>query len=129
MKYIFKDAIRSGYTEVELLNPAPKSSKKNRREPTFGVILPFCEDLLITYSDDIVYIVNPQTIAITSIVTDLRRVTDVACTKDEIFILEGERNIIRIAHYPEINMFSSGKYYFLILSLFFHLMFYERFNF
>ncbi|XP_076760006.1 uncharacterized protein LOC143428770 isoform X2 [Xylocopa sonorina] len=104
---IFKDAVRSGHTEVELLNPAPESSKKNRGEPTFGVILPFCDDLLVTYSDDIIYVVNPQTIAITSIVTDLRRVTDVACTKDEIFILEGERNIIRIAYYPETNMFSS----------------------
>lgn len=104
---IFKDAVRSSHTEVELLNPAPESSKKNRGEPTFGVILPFADDLLVTYSDDIIYVVNPQTIAITSIVTDLRRVTDVACTKDEIFILEGERNIVRIAYYPETNMFSS----------------------
>ena len=102
---IFKDAIRTGHTEVELLNPAPESSKKNRGEPTFGVILPFCDDLLVTYSDDIIYVVNPQTIAITSIITDLRRVTDVACTKDEIFVLEGERNIIRIAYYPETDMF------------------------
>lgn len=104
---IFKDAVRSRHTEVELLNPAPESSKKNRGEPTFGVVLPFCDDLLVTYSDDIIYVVNPQTIAITSIVTDLRRVTDVACTKDEIFILEGERNILRIAYYPETNTFSS----------------------
>ncbi|KAK9294081.1 hypothetical protein QLX08_011176 [Tetragonisca angustula] len=104
---IFKDAVRSGHTEVELLNPAPESCKRNRGEPTFGVILPFCDDLLVTYSEDIIYVVNPQTIAITSIITDLRRVTDVACTKDEIFVLEGERNIIRIAYYPETNMFSS----------------------
>ncbi|XP_076640895.1 uncharacterized protein LOC143352361 [Halictus rubicundus] len=104
---IFKDAIRSGHTEVELLNPAPENSKKNRGEPTFGVILPFCDDLLVTYSDDIIYVVNPQTIAITSIVTDLRRVIDVACTKDEIFVLEGERSIIRIAYYPETNTFSA----------------------
>ena len=102
---IFKDAIRSGHTEVELLNPAPESFKNQRGEPTFGVILPFCDDLLVTYSDDIIYVVNPTTIAITSIITDLRRVTDVACTKDEIFVLEGERNIIRIAYYPETDMF------------------------
>ncbi|XP_034196480.2 uncharacterized protein LOC117612003 isoform X1 [Osmia lignaria lignaria] len=104
---IFKDAVRSGHTQVELLNPAPESSKRNRGEPTFGVILPFCEDLLITYSDEVIYVVNPQTIAIMSVVTDLRRVTDVACTKDEIFVLEGERNIIRIAYCPDTNMFSS----------------------
>lgn len=116
MKDILKDAVRSGHTQVELLNPAPESSKRNRGEPTFGVILPFCEDLLITYSDEVIYVVNPQTIAIMSVVTDLRRVTDVACTKDEIFVLEGERNIIRIAYCPETNMFSSGSNFYLNIS-------------
>lgn len=103
---IFKDAVRSGHTEVALLNPAPEGSRKNRGEPSFGIVLPFCDDLLVTYCDDVVYVVNPNTIAITSIVNDLRRVTDVACTKDEIFILEGERNILRIAYYPENDITS-----------------------
>ncbi|XP_011690300.1 PREDICTED: WD repeat-containing protein CG11141 [Wasmannia auropunctata] len=103
---IFKDAVRSGHTEVELLNPAPEGSRKNRGEPSFGIVLPFCDDLLVTYCDDVVYVVNPNTIAITSIVNDLRRVTDVACTKDEIFVLEGERNILRIAYYPENDIFT-----------------------
>ncbi|XP_011139207.1 WD repeat-containing protein CG11141 [Harpegnathos saltator] len=106
---IFKDAVRSGHTEVELLNPAPEGSRRNRGEPSFGIALPFCDDLLVTYSDDVIYVVNPSTIAITSVVTDLRRVTDVTCTKDEIFILEGERNILRIAHYPEDNTFTSEE--------------------
>ncbi|KAM0729678.1 WD repeat-containing protein [Formica fusca] len=105
---IFKDAVRSGHTEVTLLNPASECSRKNRGEPSFGIVLPFCDDLLVTYCDDVVYVVNPNTIAITSIVNDLRRVTDVACTKDEIFILEGERNILRIAYYPENNI-TSGE--------------------
>ncbi|XP_012220894.1 WD repeat-containing protein CG11141 [Linepithema humile] len=106
---IFKDAVRSSHTEVALLNPAPEGSRKNRGEPSFGIILPFCDDLLVTYCDDVVYVVNPNTIAITSIINDLRRVTDVACTKDEIFILEGERNILRIAYYPESNILTLGN--------------------
>lgn len=107
-KYSKKDAVRSGHTEVALLNPASEGLRKNRGEPSFGIVLPFCDDLLVTYCDDVVYVVNPNTIAITSIINDLRRVTDVACTKDEIFILEGERNILRIAYYPE-NI-TSGMY-------------------
>lgn len=91
---------------MTLLNPASEGSRKNRGEPSFGIVLPFCDDLLVTYCDDVVYVVNPNTIAITSIVNDLRHVTDVACTKDEIFILEGERNILRIAYYPENNITS-----------------------
>ena len=95
--------------EVELLNPAPKSAKRSRGEPSFGIVLPFFEDLLITYSEDIIYVVNPATVSITALVTDLRRVNDVACTKDEIFVLEGERNIVRIAYNPETCTFLSGK--------------------
>lgn len=94
---------------MALLNPAPEGSRKNRSEPSFGVILPFCDDLLVTYCDEVVYVVNPNTIAITSIVNDLRHVTDVACTKDEIFILEGQRNILRIAYYPENNISTLGE--------------------
>ena len=96
---------------MALLNPAPEGSKKNRGEPSFGIVLPFYDDLLITYCDDVVYVVNPNTIAITSIVNDLRHVTDVACTKDEIFILEGERNILRISYYPENNIFTGEHNY------------------
>lgn len=96
--------------EVELLNPAPPNTKRSRGEPSFGVVLPFFEDLLVTYCDDIIYVVNPTTVSITSLVTDLRRVNDVACTKDEIFVLEGERNIVRLAYTPESCTFVSGMY-------------------
>ena len=99
----FQEAVRSASTEVILLNPASESLRRNRCEPTFGPLLPFCDDLLVTHSDDVIYVVNPVTITITSVVSDLRRVIDVACTNDEIFILEGERNIIRVAYYPEIT--------------------------
>ncbi|KAK0077997.1 hypothetical protein PV325_003188 [Microctonus aethiopoides] len=98
---IFKEALQTTNTEVMLLNPAPETVKKKRGEPTFGILLPFCDDLFITYSDEVIHVINPVTIAITSVVGDLRKITDVACTKDEIFILEGERNIIRIAYHPE----------------------------
>lgn len=104
---------------MELLNPAQEITRKSRGEPTFGIILPFSDDLLITYSDDIIYVVNPITISITSAITDVRHVTDVACTKDEIFILEGERNIIRVAYHPENNSYISSKLFSIFRFLFF----------
>ncbi|XP_043484940.1 WD repeat-containing protein CG11141 isoform X2 [Leptopilina heterotoma] len=105
---MFKDAIKFGHSEVELLNPAQESTRKSRGEPTFGIVLPFSDDLLVTYSDDIIYVVNPITISITAAITDVRHVTHVACTKDEIFILEGKRNIIRVAYHPENNSYISN---------------------
>ena len=104
---------------MELLNPAPESTRKNRGEPSFGIILSFSDDLLVTYSEDIIYVLNPTTIVVMSAITDVRHVTDVACTKDEIFILEGERNIIRVAYHPESNTFALSEFeliYFLFLT-------------
>ncbi|XP_011302485.1 WD repeat-containing protein CG11141 [Fopius arisanus] len=106
---IFKEVLHTTNTDVALLNPAPEMVKKKRGEPTFGVILPFCDDLFVTFSEDVVYVVNPVTIAITSVVSDLRRVTDVSCTKDEVFVLEGERNILRISYHPEISSVESPE--------------------
>ncbi|XP_043492536.1 WD repeat-containing protein CG11141 [Polistes fuscatus] len=97
---MFKDAIKFNEAYVKLLNPAPESVKNSRTETAFGKLLQFNEDYLITYNSDIIYIVNPQNITVTA-VTDVRRVTDVACTKEEIFIVEGDRNIIRISYYPD----------------------------
>lgn len=97
---MFKDAIKFNEAYVKLLNPAPESVKNNRTETAFGKLLQFNEDYLITYNSDIIYIVNPHNITVTA-VTDVRRVTDVACTKEEIFIVEGDRNIIRISYYPD----------------------------
>lgn len=98
---IFKEIVQSSNTHVTLLNPAPEALKKKRGEATFGVLRPFCDDLFVTFSEDVIHVINPITIAINSVVCDLRKITDVACTKDEIFVIEGERNIIRIAYHPE----------------------------
>ncbi|XP_015178966.1 PREDICTED: uncharacterized protein LOC107067716 isoform X2 [Polistes dominula] len=97
---MFKDAIKFNEAYVKLLNPAPESVRNSRTETAFGTLLQFNEDYLITYNSDIIYIVNPNNITVTA-VTDVRRVTNVACTKEEIFIVEGDRNIIRISYYPD----------------------------
>lgn len=75
--------------------------------------MPFSEDLLVTYNEDMIYIVDPTEIKIVTIVSDLRKITDVACFDDEIFIIEGERNIIRIASYPDVG-FSEGGINFIL---------------
>ena len=104
-----KEAVKVAPTYIELLNPVSESSKKQGRgDPVFGIILPFTDGLLVTYNEDFIYLVNPSTVTITAIISNLRKVTDVACTEDEIFILEGERNVIRIACYPEITNYDTG---------------------
>ncbi|XP_011497895.1 PREDICTED: WD repeat-containing protein CG11141 [Ceratosolen solmsi marchali] len=107
---ILKEAIKVDQAKVKLLNPAPDNARRKTQEnPTFGLVMTFSDDLLVTYNNDIVYFISPSTNTITSVITDLRKVTDIACCNDEIFILEGERNILRIAGYPEIIPFNAAK--------------------
>ena len=84
-----------------LINPISSRVRHVRGDHQFGPLLIFREHLLVTYSSDMVYILNPATISVVATVADLRGVLDVAVNKDEIFILEGERSLIRVAHAPE----------------------------
>ncbi|KAJ8922325.1 hypothetical protein NQ315_004268 [Exocentrus adspersus] len=108
--------------EVPIINPISKSlrSLKPQKEPSFGVLLSFNENLLITYNNDIVYILDPQEMTILWTISHLRGVLDVATHKDEIFILEEERSLIRIGYKPEpvcdTNTFSSMTNTFLPLT-------------
>ncbi|XP_069698641.1 tectonin beta-propeller repeat-containing protein 2 isoform X2 [Periplaneta americana] len=98
---IYKDALMSEHTHTPLINPAPYHVKQSHGDHQFGPLLVFRENLLVTYSSDIVYVLNPATITVVATVADLRKVQDVAVNKDEIFILEGERSLIRVAYTPE----------------------------
>jgi hypothetical protein len=89
------------HTHTPLINPAPAHIRQSRGDHQFGPLLVFRENLLVTYSTDVVYVLNPATITVIATVADLRGVQDVAVSKDEIFILEGERSLIRVAYTAE----------------------------
>lgn len=91
------------------MNPAPQNAQRIRGEQTFGILLPFGEDLLVTFNEEVVYVMNPMSKAIIAVINELRSVTDVACTKDEIFVLEGDRNIVRVAYRPESETYLPGE--------------------
>ncbi|XP_066992406.2 tectonin beta-propeller repeat-containing protein 2 isoform X2 [Anabrus simplex] len=98
---IYKDTMLQAHTHVPLINPAPAHVKQGRGEHQFGPLLVFKENLLLTYSSDVVYILNPSDISVVAMIVDLRKVLDVSVSKDEIFVLEGNRSLIRIASVPE----------------------------
>jgi hypothetical protein len=89
------------HTYTPLINPAPSHIRQCRGDHQFGPVLVFRENLLVTYSGDVVYVLNPAAITVIATIADLRAVQDVAVNKDEIFILEGERSLIRVAYTPE----------------------------
>ncbi|KAK7791329.1 hypothetical protein R5R35_011714 [Gryllus longicercus] len=98
---IYKDTMMQEHRHVPLINPIPAHMKNARGDHTFGPLRVFKDNLLVTYSQDTVYVLNPTDIYVVATVADLRHVQDVSVTKDEIFILEGDRSIIRVAYLPE----------------------------
>lgn len=61
--------------EVPLINPVSENLKKLKpqKEAAFGVLLPFNEDFLITYSNDIVYVLHPKEMNVICCVSSLRK--------------------------------------------------------
>ncbi|XP_056630602.1 WD repeat-containing protein CG11141 [Diorhabda sublineata] len=118
---LFKEILTKERPEVPLINPISIHLKrlKPQKEPAFGILLPFNETLLVTYNNDVLYILDPKEMAVISTVSHLRGILNVATHKDEIFILEEDRSIVRISIKPEIkcgNTFASTKETFLPLS-------------
>ncbi|KAF5295886.1 hypothetical protein FQR65_LT10374 [Abscondita terminalis] len=102
---LFKDILNQRSSEVQLINPVPKGIRKllPQKEASFGIVMPFNDNLLVTYNNDVVYIVNPKDLTVHTMVSNLRGVLGVAACKDEIFILEGDRSLVRISENPEPN--------------------------
>ncbi|VEN41927.1 unnamed protein product [Callosobruchus maculatus] len=100
---LFKELLTKECPEVPILNPISKNalSVKPHKEPSFGILLPFNDNLFVTYSNDVVYILDPQEMTVLCTINHLRSVLHLATHKDEIFVLEEERSLIRISHRPE----------------------------
>jgi hypothetical protein len=93
-------------SEVPIINPISKNLKmlKPQKEPSFGVLLPFNDNLILTYNNDVIYILDPEKMTVISTMSHFRSVLWVATNKDEIFILEEERSVIRISYKPEQSL-------------------------
>ncbi|KAF2882582.1 hypothetical protein ILUMI_23599 [Ignelater luminosus] len=100
---LFKDILNQRSPEAQLINPISKNLRKllPQKEASFGILLPFNNNYLVTYNNDVVYILDPKELIVNTMVSHLRKVLSVAVHKDEIFILEGERSLVRLSERPE----------------------------
>ncbi|XP_028171814.1 WD repeat-containing protein CG11141 isoform X3 [Ostrinia furnacalis] len=98
---LFKEAISNPLTVAELLNPAARKHSHADREYNFGPLHVFREHFLVSHNEHILYILDPRSLTAVAVVDDLRKILSVSVTKDEIFVLEGPRSLVRLAHAPE----------------------------
>ncbi|CAH0713085.1 unnamed protein product, partial [Brenthis ino] len=98
---LFKEAISNPLTVAELLNPSSRKHSAAEREHNLGPLHVFRDHFLVSHDDCLLYILDPRSLTAVAVVDDLRRIISVAVNKDEIFVLEGARSLLRLAHAPE----------------------------
>ncbi|CAG5055786.1 unnamed protein product [Parnassius apollo] len=98
---LFKEAISNPLTVAELLNPAQKKQPIGDHEPNFGPLHVFREHFLVSYDERLLYVLDPRSLTAVAVVDDLRRIVSVSVNKEEVFVLEGPRSLLRLAHAPE----------------------------
>lgn len=107
---MFKDAISNPLTIAELLNPSSRKHNHADMEYNLGPLHVFREHYLVAHNEHFLYVLDPDTLRATAVVDDLRRILSVAVNKDEIFVLEGGRSLVRLAHAPEPAALAAGLF-------------------
>lgn len=93
-------AIKSRALEIPLLNPG----RLNNDSPiNFGRCVVFKEQFIVTYNDSVVYLLDLESLKIVAVIRRLRRIESLSVCGSEIFIVEGPRNVIRIADLPDMT--------------------------
>lgn len=97
----FKESVHGQYPLIQLLNPTKSRGRHSRGEPQFGPLLIFKDNLLVTYTSDALLILDSNTISVVAALFDVQKISALCVSKSEIFILEGERHLMRIGFSPE----------------------------
>lgn len=71
---IFQDLLSKECPEVPILNPISKKMQtlKVQKEASFGILLPFDEKYLVTYNNEMVYVLDPKKMVVVAVISQLR---------------------------------------------------------
>lgn len=83
------------------MNQTKSRRRESRSEPHLGPLLVFKGGLLVTYTPEALLILDPLSISVVASLYDVQKISALCVTKSEIFLLEGERHLIRIGFHPE----------------------------
>lgn len=113
---IFSDAVLQSPTwEIPLLNPKPRSQVPNGIDPVSSGSDAYVasrnfremslydgqDTLLVTHDDSTLYILNLERLKVEAVARGFRKILDFCVCGKEIFVLEGERSLLRMAPLPE----------------------------
>lgn len=106
---LFKDTLPKFSFEIPILNPA----RINTTLPSnFGRCYIYQETFLITYSENILFILDIEKLKVLATLKRLRKINGICLCGSEIFILEGPHSVVRISNAPEPPNKMTSKFYF-----------------
>ncbi|ODM97592.1 Tectonin beta-propeller repeat-containing protein 2 [Orchesella cincta] len=98
----FKELLVSGsQPEITVIKPPKTTLRSPQEDIQFSRVFRFMKDYLVTYHKDILHVMDARNTVVLGTCQQLRSILDVAVNKDEIFILESSRNVIRISAKPD----------------------------
>ncbi|CAH0401470.1 unnamed protein product [Chilo suppressalis] len=98
---LLKDAISNPLTVAELLNPCTRPRPSADTERSFGPLHVFRDQFLVTHDARALYVLEPRAARAVCVLDALRRILSVSVNKEEIFVLEGPRSLVRLAAAPD----------------------------
>ncbi|KAH1010457.1 hypothetical protein HUJ05_004750 [Dendroctonus ponderosae] len=109
---LFKDLLCKDCPQVPVLNPISKAlqSRKPQKEAAFGMVQQFCDNLLVSHSNDVVYILDPHSMNVLATVNNLRRAICKAEEAQETLRVEGRTfDEISNQEFDESILFKNAK--------------------
>lgn len=92
--------MKKPHPTIRLLRPGPACTPIC--DGDLGVLLPWHSNLLVTHSSSTLLVLDPHHISVVASLSGLTDLHSIAVTQNEIFIIEGSRNISRFAYTPDV---------------------------
>ena len=102
---MFRDLVNAHKQSIILLSSslATTQSETSSTERQFGPVLIYCDDMIVTWDVNAVYVLDPKHNALIGQHECLGQIVDVSTNDEEVFILRtgAARNVIRLGVRPE----------------------------
>ncbi|XP_064484105.1 tectonin beta-propeller repeat-containing protein 2-like isoform X2 [Ornithodoros turicata] len=89
-------------TPLSPLLALPRATNQDLQECQFGPLLLHEPQLLLTWSSEALFLIDPLARAFAAVCTGMTNIHGVASSGNEIFVLMGKRHLVRLAPYPEV---------------------------
>lgn len=98
---LLRDSLKQEYFRPQMLSLPKESYLEKLPDSQFGLLKPYRKRLLLTWSSETFFVVDPAVRSFVVVCPGFVNITDIAICEEEIFVLQAKRHIVRLAGHPE----------------------------